>query len=90
MQNKDGTTVLHFGQIQFVRPAAAQFEPPARYARYLSPDVLLIGAAQRQVPIPKVTIQQKTNNLAQKNAATKGTMASKSTNAPPIRATTKK
>jgi hypothetical protein len=71
MQSKDNTTVLHFTGIQFVRPAAAQFEPPAGYAKYLSPDVLLIGAAQRQVPPPKVTVTPKATNAPPKRATTK-------------------
>jgi hypothetical protein len=66
MQSKDNTTVLHFTGIQFVRPAAAQFEPPAGYAKYLSPDVLLIGAVQRQVPRPRVVVPQRTNSPATK------------------------
>ena len=45
---KEGTTILRFSQIQIGRPAAAQFEPPAGFTKYHSPDTLVYAARTKQ------------------------------------------
>jgi hypothetical protein len=60
VQSIDKTTILHFTQIDMTRPKANEFEPPAGYTRYSTPDALVIAVADKQ------SAQQQTNGPAQK------------------------
>lgn len=41
------TSVMHFQQVNFNRPDAKAFEPPAGYKQYSNPDQLMMAVAQR-------------------------------------------
>ncbi len=53
LQTKDNATIVHFNQIRLARPDAAQFEPPAGYARFNNTDSLLMSAAQKALAAQK-------------------------------------
>ena len=53
LQSLDSTTIVRFNQIRFARPEAAQFEPPAGYARFNNTDSLLMSAAQKALAAQK-------------------------------------
>lgn len=42
-QEKENTSVIHYHHIQFVRPDAKQFEPPAGYTQYKDPQEMMMG-----------------------------------------------
>jgi hypothetical protein len=49
VQTREGSTLMRFSQVQFTRPAAAQFEAPAKFTRYRDQDALLVAAAQKRL-----------------------------------------
>ncbi len=61
VQAKEGTTIMHFTQIQLARPAAAQFEVPASYTKYGSAETLMLAATQKQMTSPKSNAPSKGN-----------------------------
>ncbi len=69
---KDSTTILRFSQIQIGRPPAAQFEPPAGFTKYHSPETLVLAARMTQTAptAPTRTAAPKTPTKVDARAAT--------------------
>ena len=44
---KDNTLILRFSQVQFAKPEAKQFEPPAGYTKYSDMQEMMMGAAAK-------------------------------------------
>lgn len=74
-QSPQGTTYMRFTQVQMTRPAAAQFEPPAQYRKYGSPELLLFAAVQNAQPTkaaakpaaaPKTGVKKSTGTATRK------------------------
>jgi hypothetical protein len=71
VQSKDNTTIIHFNQIQLVKPAPAQFEPPAGFARFAGTEALLISAAEKAMTAQKTSAAQKPKPVDSKNSTSK-------------------
>ena len=77
VQTKEGTTVMHFTQVQMAPPPTAQFEVPSGYTRYASTEALFLAIAQKQNAPPKAATNSKTMTPQKPASSSAGTVAPK-------------
>jgi hypothetical protein len=75
----EDTAVIRFRQVQFVRPDAAKFEPPAGYTEYADMEGLMVGPAAKYMMSHKTAtpVPKKSTAPATKPKATAGTTTKK-------------